>query len=204
MNMSDVKFIKLPDTKTEISSGTYSTSSMGVFEIKDSSNNVLWHYTPGWATIWEGNKIISVAGNTTTENNLLCCACRTVSNVYKFRVTFSISLSFTTDDVYYISKFDNLYDPDNQPSSPLEAEIDISTADTKRYRVAIGIFQQGNIQKDNAYSQAADLIFCIDNNFLESDNYYQLGFYTYAGVGGNPPANRSITLTITKIEQYIA
>ena len=168
-----------------------------VTKITDSTGNTLWQGV-GWHTIWEGNKTCSIKFNgdnvkptiTGNENNFA----QTVSGTGytpKIRITFSYSITShvnSLEDSFYL----NDSWTSNFPASPIIID---QVEDTSTNRLC------GPCVAPSSFSAYARVLLVskqdtennILNFYLEANNYnLQYGY----------SPNFTITLTVTKIEQY--
>ena len=168
-----------------------------VTKITDSNGNTLWQGV-GWHTIWEGNKICSIKLNNTSssvisgnEENFAQTAIGT-GYTPKIRITFSYSITNHTTslvDSFYLNNSSS----SNFPASPITIDTVKNTSTNKICGPCVS--------PSNFASYARVLLISkkdAENNRLK----FNLEAEDYHLGGGGYGAYFTITLTVTKIEQY--
>ena len=168
-----------------------------VTKITDSNGNTLWQGV-GWHTIWEGNKICSVKLNNTSssvisgnEENFAQTAIGTGYSP-KIRITFSYSITNHTS-----SLVDSFYLNDSRsntfPSSPVTIEA---------VEEGNNIYLLGPCVSPSNFAAYARVLLLSNKDINNNRITFDLLARDYYLGGGNYGAYFTITLNITKIEQY--
>ena len=168
-----------------------------VTKITDSNGNTLWQGV-GWHTVWEGNKTCSIKLNNTSssviignEENFAQTATGT-GYTPKIRITFSYSITNHTTslvDSFYLNNSLS----SNFPASPITIDAVKNTSSNK----ICGPY----VSPSNFASYARVVLISkkdAENNRLK----FNLEAEDYQHGGGGHNAYFTITLTVTKIEQY--
>ena len=182
IDFSQVKTITIPEGE--------------VTKITDSSGNTLWQGV-GWHTIWEGNKTCSVkvSGSNTpvisgNEDNFAQAAIGT-GYTPKIRITFSYSINNNNsrwENRFYINNIrDTIF-----PSSPLIIDEVKNTSDNKLCGPGLRHYSGAGPDARVVLSSDKD----TENNRIILSLKITLGSFVGYSV------NFTITLTVTKIEQY--
>ena len=186
MNMSNVKAIS---TEVVVNNTLY---RKGVKQIKDSNNNVLWSYTSGWTTIWEGNKTFTVYGDSPYATENICHGIYDNASNPQYRLTFSFNYNAPSGaTIYYV----NPSNPDFVTTTPTTSPVTITTS-AGMYHDYVRLLYLG-IDNGPDASIFIDQVGNVANNGV--NNIWFVGGGTQAV---SPSYYASITLT--KIEQYIA
>ena len=169
-----------------------------VTKITDSTGNTLWQGV-GWHTIWEGNKTCSIKRTGSTapiisgnEDNFAQTAIGT-GYTPKIRVTFSYSIdnkNYYWEDRFYIN---NTRDT-TFPSSPLIIDEVKNTSNNKL--CGPGIRYYSGVGPD------ARVVLSSNKDAENNSIILSLKAVADSAFNGDYSANFTLTLTITKIEQY--
>ena len=170
-----------------------------VKKITDSAGNLLWEGGE-WHTIWEGSKTCSIkfTGDyvsptiTGNENNFAQTAIGT-GYTPKIRITFSYSINNNNnnwEDRFYIN---NTRDT-TFPSSPLIIDGVKNTTNNKL--CGPGIKHYSNVGPD------ARVVLSSNKDAENNSIILSLKAFADNSFNGSYYANFTLTLTITKIEQY--
>ena len=168
-----------------------------VTKITDSTGNILWQGV-GWHTIWEGNKTCSakaIGSNTSVitgnKDNFTQTAIGT-GYTPKIRITFSYSINnknSSYEDRFYINDLRGT----NFPTSPLIIDQVENTSDNKL--CGPGLRYYSGVGPDAYVVLSSDKD--AENNRIILSLKVTLG----SSITSYSP-NFTITLTVTKIEQY--
>ena len=167
-----------------------------VTKITDSNGNTLWQGV-GWHTIWEGNKTCSakvsssatpiISGN---ENNFAQTAIGT-GYTPKIRITFSYSINNKISDWEKRFYINNVRDT-NFPTSPLIIDQVKNNSDNKLCGPSLRHY--------SGIGPDARVVLSSDKD--AENNRIILSLKAVLGSFSGYSANFTITLTVTKIEQY--
>ena len=168
-----------------------------VTKITDSTGNTLWQGV-GWHTIWEGNKTCSIKLNNTSssviignEENFAQTATGT-GYTPKIRITFSYSITnhntLVVDGFYLNDSRSN-----NFPASPITIDEVEDTSYTRLW---------GPCVSPRNFASYARVVLISKKDAENNRLKFNLEAEDYHLGGGGYDAYFTITLTVTKIEQY--
>lgn len=152
-----------------------------VKQITDSQGNILWkeQAAPQWHTVWSG----SISKTVSTSAGSVDIWTNNVSGTASFRFTFTMSASggASGSKIAYYAHGSSITTT-TEPSSPILSNITYDT--TKQY--IVGIVNYYRFKKSE-----------VTLNYNSSNHTFYL-----RGSNGSSGFNGTVTLTITKIEQY--